>query len=295
MALYIVMIFLTFYCKKDTSEETTIRYMNLSDESMRFSKGELEDKIRSLDSEILEIMNQINSIKRDINRERENLKKDTIKTNITLENLKEERQRTISDSLRIEKDILDKARELQNFLFHNEFQIEIGQLQRRKDEVDRFLYDLNHMINSKNRINKLIIQTRLRIFQEDFERLKISEIKFPQNEIIEATDKSILESIKKNLNLVTTNLDSLINIQRQNFNKIREQKNNELNNLNESLQKTIAAIENYNRRITQNEMNVTITCQNSLNKITKYQNSNDIFDTRRYKKTDFVGNLIVKF
>jgi len=132
--------------------------MKFSDESMRFTKNELEDIIRSLDSEILEIIFQINSIERDINRERENLTRDTIKTNITLDNLKEEKQRTISDSLRIEKDIQEKARELQNFLSHNEFQIEISQLQRRQDEVARFLYDLNHMIESKNRIKNIASQ-----------------------------------------------------------------------------------------------------------------------------------------
>ena len=160
IVLHIILIILLLHCKKDTYEETTMKYTKLSDESLMLSRSELEYKIRSLDSEILEIINQINSVKRDINREHENLKRDTVKTNILLKNLKEELQRTISDSIRIEEDIRENTKVLQNFISNNEFQIKINQFQRRKDEVSRLLYDIDFMIRSKNSLNKLIVQSQ---------------------------------------------------------------------------------------------------------------------------------------
>lgn len=216
--------------------------------------------------------------------ENDNLKKDTTKTNKTLEDLRKERNRSISDSLKIEEDIRLKDNELDNFISNNEFQIERDRLRREKDEISGFKNNLNQMVNRKANMNMVFVKTKLGHFENDFQRLQIPTIKFSVDEKNYEKNKKVLLKIIYNLDLVASDIDSIIKLKVAEYTNRLEQMNTESQKQSKRLQEIKASIIDYDKRIRYNENMKKSLIKNSNEKLSKYEESINFFENRKYEK-----------
>lgn len=271
-------------CKCNSPEDTSYKYLKYTDEFMRIPKSELEKKIELLDQEILEIIRQVNILKKEKNAEEDNLNLDTTKINTTLINLKENRNKAVADTMKLRNDIKAKKKELDNFVSHNEFQIERDRLQRRKDQVSRFINDLKQMESLTTDINMIIVETKLQQLKEDFQKLKVNPPKFSPADSNQEKNKKILKTLIDKLHLIESNIDSTIRLKVEEYQDKLEVIRNEIKNYQNRLFKLKNNIKNYDVRIADNEKLKLSSIDDSKDKIKDYETSINFFTRRKYEK-----------